>query len=212
VTASPRFEIRAVAELRELRPCCSEDERAAALRLRFEADRDRTLGARALARVVLSEVAGIPADALRFGVGPHGKPYLLEPAELRFNTTHSGDHVGLVVGEGFEVGIDLEVESPRVDPLEVGPTVFTPGELAMLHGVTPDEARRRFYVLWTRKEAALKAWGTGFSLDARAVEVGALSGRSVVHHPTFGGAVVESLALTPSVAGALAWTYPSGPP
>jgi 4'-phosphopantetheinyl transferase len=202
----PRVEIRTLSEVRDLGRCCSAEERQAALRLRFDADRARTLGARGLARAVLSELTGTPADALRFGVGPYGKPHLLEPAELRFNTTHTGDHVGLVVAEGCEVGIDLEVEDPRLDPVEVGPTVFTPSELLALQGVSAEEARTRFFTSWTRKEAALKAWGTGFSLDARAVEVGALFGRCLVHHVDHPNVLVESLELWPSLAGAVAWT------
>jgi 4'-phosphopantetheinyl transferase len=197
-----------VADVRDLIRCCSDGERHAALRLRFEEDRARSLGARGLARVVLAELSGTPAEALQFSVGPHGKPHLVEPGELQFNTTHSGDYVGLVVAEGLEVGIDLEVANPRVDPLEVGPTVFTPAELAALRGVAPDETRRRFFVSWTRKEAALKAWGTGFSLDAREVEVGALSGRCEVRHSAHPPALVESLALGDSLAGAIAWIPP----
>jgi 4'-phosphopantetheinyl transferase len=191
--------------VRELARCCSLEERQAALRLRFEVDRARSLGARGLARVVLGELAGLPADALRFGVGPHGKPFLLEPAELCFNTTHSGDSVGVVVAERCEVGIDLEAVNARIDPLEIGPTVFTSTELSALRDVSREEAQRRFFLLWTRKEAALKAWGTGFSLDARDVEIGAFAGRRLVHHPDHPSALVESLELQPALAGALAW-------
>jgi 4'-phosphopantetheinyl transferase len=42
---------------------------------------------------------------------------------------------------------------------------FAPSERSLLEGSSPEERRRRFFALWTLKEATLKALGTGLSLS-----------------------------------------------
>jgi 4'-phosphopantetheinyl transferase len=64
---------------------------------------------------------------------------------------------------GARIGVDLEVarEGPRF--MNLADRFFSEAESAALRAL-PDEARpAAFYRAWTRKEAYLKAWGTGLS-------------------------------------------------
>jgi 4'-phosphopantetheinyl transferase len=190
----------------------SDDERAAAQKYRFSIDRERTLAARALARFVLQEETGLDGRSFSFRLGPFGKPHLVHPQAVGINVSHSGDYVAVALAWEREVGVDIEEDNPRVNVFEVAPTVFTPLELEFVLGAaSPLEARSNFYRLWTRKEAVLKVWGTGLTLDAREVSVGSPHGAVKVTHPKQSACWVEDLELTginaghASLAGAVAW-------
>lgn len=135
-------------------------------------------------RLVLSEKPGWPPIA--FTRTPEGKPYLLNqsPTEpIGFNITHDNALVGLAFSPGihnppaFSIGIDvMKVRTPtnetfatflasfeeQLTDLEVK-QVTTPG-------VTEDERIRRFFWMWTLKEAYTKALGMGLGFDFKKVE------------------------------------------
>ncbi len=92
-----------------------------------------------------------------------GRPFLAEgPA---FSLSHSGIYCALAIGEG-RVGIDIErMEEAGLGALEAA---ATPEEQAM---ITEGDALRRFYTLWTRKEALAKAIGTGLFRDPREIDL-----------------------------------------
>src|SRR5690349_20633592 len=73
----------------------SEAERAA--RFHFDVHRRRYVAAHGFLREVLARETGSAARALRFELGAHGKPRLVEGA-LHFNLTHSADLALLAVG------------------------------------------------------------------------------------------------------------------
>ena len=87
--------------------------------------------------------------------GPHGKPTL--PGGPQFSLSHSGQLAVLAVSDA-PVGIDVEKPRPVRDT--VARRYFREDELAWMAG---DE--KRFFHLWTRKEAVLKCCGRGLSLS-----------------------------------------------
>jgi 4'-phosphopantetheinyl transferase len=126
-------------------------------RFRRPADQARYLAAHALVRLVLADGVGAPAGALEFDRTcrcgeQHGKPVL--PGGPGFSLTHAGDLVGLDVEQVRELG-DLQ---------------------AMLdHVCSPHESAAdadAFFSLWTRKEALLKAVGTGLATPMSAITLG----------------------------------------
>lgn len=153
-----------------------DDERTHAARLRFEADRRAYLNAHLALRGVLAGLLGVEPGALRFGRGPHGKPSL-PGSDLAFNLSHSGP-VGLLVAgsSALEWGIDIERIRPLPDALAVARRVFTPAEQEALWREPPDHQSRAFMTLWTRKEACLKALGTGLTVEPAGFEVGLVAG------------------------------------
>ena len=185
----------------------SADEQAKAARFRFQADTDRFVAGRGAVRELVGRALDADPRGLRFGEGRFGKPFVVDGGSLRFNVSHSGAWVLIALVDDVEVGIDVELSRPDFDVMEVGATVFSERELASLTKLSASAAREAFFRLWTRKEAALKAWGTGFSLDPRRVHAGTDSAPvRIVEAPdrAFFPATVEDMIVDQSHAGAWA--------
>ena len=132
------------------------------------------MAARALLRRTLAPAAGADPADLRFAYTAAGKPALAGGPE--FSLAHSGDHALVAVAFGAAVGADLErirAEPARPPSVE---RYFSEPERAELAALDEEARRRRFFDLWTLKEAYLKATGEG----VRAHGLGALPERGWV--------------------------------
>ncbi len=145
-----------------------ERERAA----RFASAADGRLWARAhgLLRTLLGGYLDGDPSSLRFAVGDHGKPYLLQggspPRELQFNLSHSDGEALLAFSEGAEVGVDIEHPRPRTDVLPIAARIFGEEEAKRLEGLEPERRESQFLRAWVRHEARLKCLGTGIGAAA----------------------------------------------
>ncbi len=131
-------------------------------------DSDRFIVAHGALRMVLGLYLSTDPQALEFRAGPMGKPALVQTfTDLRFNLSHSADLALIAVARGREIGVDVE----RVERgIEFDPIVehyFEPAEAWDLRIAPPQERVSRFFDLWTRKEACVKAEGTGLGSAAR---------------------------------------------
>jgi 4'-phosphopantetheinyl transferase len=109
----------------------------------------------------LSWYSGIPPGEIVLSSAARGKPFVTTPQGLHFNVSHS-EGMGLVAFTRVgEVGIDVEAIDRRVDALEVASAYFSRTELAMVAELAGAAQVERFLRIWTRKEAVLKAAGTG---------------------------------------------------
>jgi 4'-phosphopantetheinyl transferase len=142
----------------------SHDEMARWQRLKFEKHRREYLATHALARIALSHHRGAPPQAWRFKLNAYGKPSIDPECGLRFNLSNSLGLVVCLIGEGAEVGVDVEAHGRARAILEVGPRMFSPRELAQLESLHEDERPERALRLWTLKEAYIKARGMGLAL------------------------------------------------
>lgn len=150
----------------------SAAEQARAARFVFARDRERFVAAHAALRRLLSFPAGRPAAELAFAEGEFGKPALLGCPGVQFNMSHSGATALIAIGSDLEIGVDVELERPMPDALQLAAAYFTPGELRALEALPDSRRDRAFLTGWTRKEAFLKALGLGITVDLRRVEVG----------------------------------------
>ncbi len=165
-------------ELACLAASLSKDERERARRFRLERHRQRFVAAHGALRAILALYLGCPAAAVRFDLGPRGKPLLLDPAgavDLRFNMAHSEDLALCVVARNAEVGVDVEAIRPVTDADKIAARHFSPREQAVLRKLPAGERQEAFFLGWTRKEAYLKALGDGLARP--------LSGFSVALRP-----------------------------
>ena len=140
----------------ELREPGDRDERRAALRL-------------ALAR----RLGGDPSE-IRLISGPHGKPALADPVDgLHFSSSSSGRCCLIAVTTIGPIGVDVERVVPRKYLERIAARRFAPEEAAAIADRRGESALRAFYNCWTRKEAYLKATGTGLTapLDGVVVSV-----------------------------------------
>jgi 4'-phosphopantetheinyl transferase len=140
-----------------------EHERAG--NFRFELHRCRYVTGRGKLRQILGHYAGLPARAVALEYGPEGKPFCTsQPAGWRicFNLSHSENTAALAVSNGFEVGIDVEHIRAIEESMPV--QVFSAREREQFDALPASERQTVFFETWARKEACLKALGTGFIL------------------------------------------------
>jgi len=142
-------------------PWLSAEERARVERLVMERDRRQRARSFAFTRLVLRDLLGREPELLR---EPDGKPYL-PGREVAFNLSHSHHLAVLAVGPS-ELGVDVEWMGRDVEFLTLARRFFARPEWEWLD--LQADPREPFYRIWTRKEAYIKALGTGLRhpLDA----------------------------------------------
>ncbi len=146
-----------------------------ASRFHFVEDRNMYAAAHGLLRLVLGRHLGLPPLSLPFVTGEKGKPALSldsPPLDLRFNLAHSGGIVLLALAEAREVGVDIERIRQDFPVDGIAQRFFSPLESSAM-ALCPRASRPAvFFSCWTRKEAVLKARGTGLAgLDSFDVPV-----------------------------------------
>lgn len=136
--------------------------------------RERFIVARGLTREQLAHYTGRAADSLQFEILTHGKPSLVpQLPRFSFNVSHTGPFWLLGVSSTREMGVDLERIRPVRDLTRLARRVFSDLEQEELIAINDQaEKERAFFRGWTRKEAVLKALGTGFSFSPRRLHVG----------------------------------------
>ncbi|MFO7587673.1 MAG: 4'-phosphopantetheinyl transferase superfamily protein [Gemmatimonadota bacterium] len=150
-------------EVSRARSLLSAEERNRAERFRFERHRRRFTVARAVLRRLIGDYLRVPPETVKFGASQHGKPFLRNPPAggLHFNSADSDDVALIAVALGRDVGVDVERIAPERAGLEIADRFFSTDESRRLRDL-PAEARvPAFFACWTRKEAYLKAIGTG---------------------------------------------------
>lgn len=194
--------------------CLSDLERARAARFAFDADRRRYLAAHVALRERLAGHLGALPQELAFHLGEHGKPRVgAAGAACHFSLSHAGDIALIGVCPHHEIGVDIEAVRRVSDVEELGAAVLGPGECKALQALEGGARDRAFLRCWTRKEACLKALGTGLSLSPLAFEAGLTPEAADVMIPRGRGharVVVRSLveaseSLEPPWVGAVAW-------
>lgn len=177
--AEQRRAYRAMLTAQELARC----ERLPATQL------DQALITRALLRSELAQVTGLSADALAFGHGPAGKPYLQQNPALPFNLSHTTRWVALAyvagppAANGFAVGLDIE-HAGRVHLSidRLARRFFTPQEQAVLQTLHGAARQLLFFRLWTLKEAWVKAHGLALAPELSRLDFAPVDGHFAVHY------------------------------
>ncbi|MEU7282390.1 4'-phosphopantetheinyl transferase superfamily protein [Streptomyces sp. NPDC045431] len=151
----------------------SAAERARLARFARAEDRDRFLAAHVALRILLGERLGQRPEHVRIHQapcagcgGPHGRP-VVPGNPVHFSLAHAGDLFVIALSERAVVGVDVE----RI-PAHVLPGALHPAEEAELALLPAAERPAAFARAWTRKEAVLKARGTGLRTDPTTLLVG----------------------------------------
>lgn len=144
----------------------AEAERAS--RFRFEQDRITYTLAHAVWRVAISLCLDTVPAEVPLTMTPSGQPRL---SGTRFSTSlsHTSHWIAIAIGHGETVGIDIEQTPPRAALANMVDTICTPGEKARIMPLTNAARELALLVLWTRKEALLKAFGVGLGVDPATV-------------------------------------------
>ena len=147
-------------------------ERERAARFAFERDRRRYVAARCALRERLAADTGMSPDHLQIMAGAFEKPCLLGRTGCRFNLSRRADWALLGISRTGEIGVDFELlhAVQKVDALALAH--FSVAEFDTFRGLPTDSKDKVFLRVWTRKEACLKAVGTGLRIEPRTLEVG----------------------------------------
>lgn len=190
-------------ELTDLSP---EEGRKAA-RFAFPRDRRRYLASHCALRSLLARRIGCRPRELLFGEGEFGKPFLQSSPRCSFNMSHSHDLALVAMSDDGEIGVDVELVRPMDDAVRLARRNYTADECAAIEAVAPAEQTLAFLTVWTRKEACLKAIGSGFSIAPETFETGLVPQRTRTTVETADGPVavdLESLHVRANAIAALA--------
>jgi 4'-phosphopantetheinyl transferase len=163
IVTRPAIEPEAVRAATEL---LSEVERRRAARFVHDRDRSRFIVTRARLRRLLAERLDVRPESVELAYGAHGKPALaprLAGATLRFNVSHCDDVAVFAFASGREVGIDVEAVRVMEDADDVAARFFSRAENDAYRALDPRDRPQGFFNCWTRKEAFVKALGSGLS-------------------------------------------------
>jgi 4'-phosphopantetheinyl transferase len=198
------------ASTEDLRPSLSPDEHERADRFHFERDRRRFIRARGVLRRLLAGYLDAEARDLTFSYGSHGKPALSGrfAGALTFNVSHSHELALIAVGGGVEMGVDVEAVRAMDDAEHIASRFFSPREAAQLCALPAAVRNEAFFACWTRKEAYLKALGSGLAKPLDEFDVAFAPGEIpalMVHGDARETArwSIRELAPEPGYAGAL---------
>ncbi|KAI0334713.1 hypothetical protein GY45DRAFT_1317723 [Cubamyces sp. BRFM 1775] len=154
-------------------------------------DSVRGLIGRLLPRLLLKK-RGVPINSLAFSKTAAGKPYISTQLDtpIGYNITHDNGVVAMAYSTGadlypdppaYRIGIDVMLlQLPKRDTfpgfVEIFSDQLTQLERNILLPPAParalpkDEALRRFYLIWTLKEAYTKALGLGMGFGFSRIE------------------------------------------
>ncbi len=143
------------------REILSEKENKILRKLRFRKDQNSYIITHATLRMILGKFLDIPPRKVDFITNPSGKPFLAgKHIDIHFNLSHSSGVSTLAFSAKSEIGVDVEKIDPGLDFHLIASRCFSTAENEYIR--EPDkDACKRFYTLWTRKEAFLKAVGMG---------------------------------------------------
>jgi 4'-phosphopantetheinyl transferase len=164
-----------------------------------------------LVRDWLAASLGVPPAAIVLRRDAFGRPRL-EGALGAFDVSwsHSGEGLLIAVGEGIDVGVDLERARLRPRAIELAERFFHPAEHAWLRDLPEPDRNEAFLRLWCAKEAIVKGHGRGiaFGLDKFSLaETDGALGMAQPHVELGGPWVVHEWAPHPGYRAALAWRH-----
>ena len=163
-----------VHQLERLERVLCREEREKAARYVREADRKASILARGALRILLSAYSGERADEITFHYSENGKPSVVPQGSgsspdqedaaggrdpIGFNVSHSGNWVVLAFGRSRQVGVDLEEVRRDMDVMSIASRYFAPEETERIAAAA--DPHQLFFHHWARKEAYVKAAGSG---------------------------------------------------
>jgi 4'-phosphopantetheinyl transferase len=145
----------------------NEEEQAKQSRFYFEKDRHQYLITRAFLRIVLSFYEReIAPEQWQFQRQLHGKPFITNPVKkpLYFNLSHTAGKIVIALSYRDGMGVDIENINRESNLQEIAKTIFSSEEFEFFSHLDKQERLYYFFLLWTLKEAYVKAQGKSISM------------------------------------------------
>lgn len=147
-------------QIHELEQTLSQDEELRANRFHFERHKRRYIAARGSLRKILGLYLESDPASLEFSYGPKGKPSITN-GKVFFNLSHSNELALCAITRDRLIGIDIEHIRTINDVEDLSKRFFSPREFQMICKRPFEKKTETFYIIWTFKEAYLKAVGQG---------------------------------------------------
>lgn len=157
----------------------TQGELERAVRIHNPEQRKSFVVCRGALRQILASYLDAPPKSLQFDYGPYGKPALARECRnggLQFNLSHANGMALISVAVNRSIGVDVEVIRTNLDVEVIASRVLSYPEEQALLALPSDSRREAFFRLWTRKEALVKAVGSGFSFPMKRLSVSLASG------------------------------------
>ncbi len=183
----------------------STDEHTRASRYHHQKDTERFLVSRIALRFLVAKYSKIDPGNIEFAVGSNKKPFLRNAGahDLHYNVSHSGDWI-LIAFSDAEIGTDIEMIDDVFSYGEILKQNFSGQEISFI--TEAKNQSENFYLLWTRKEALLKATSKGVDSDLPFVP--SLEGSHEVEHGMIGSGkdfFVSSFRIAENYIGSIAY-------
>jgi len=123
--------------------------------------------ARLVALLFGAEFTSKKATQLKLSKTENGKPYFENASELKFNISHSKDMIAVAFSNN-EIGIDIE--KLRKCNTKIANRYFAKAEIDYIN-CSVFNKNKRFFEIWTKKEAFLKKSGTGITVPLNSFDV-----------------------------------------
>lgn len=164
----------------------SEAELARAARFHQSVHRIRYKATHIVLRMLLAAGTHTDAADLHFHSGYHNKPNLLDDQDLSttFSLSYTENKSMIGVAEGLAIGVDIEWSRRPIVIDDMLSACFSANEIDYITA-QEDDMYRRFFTLWTRKEAILKLTGEGIGEHLPLFEV--LDGSCITGKEIIGG-------------------------
>lgn len=152
--------------LRQCVTVLSADEQQRAERFRPGSLRNRYITGRGMLRMLLGRYLRTSPASFSLRYQAHGKPELVPPWKVQgveFNVSHSHELAVFAFTRDHEIGVDVECIRRMPNAAELLERFFSRNEVRQWQQMPAERQLRAFFQGWTRKEAWLKAVGSGLS-------------------------------------------------
>ncbi len=114
-----------------------------------------------LLRYILWKHYGMRSNEISFTYNEYGKPALINPKEVYFNISHSGDWIVCGISN-TPIGVD--VEKGVNETMSIAKRFFTKEEYIYINSQLRCNQHDAFCKIWTLKESYIKCVGKGLSI------------------------------------------------
>lgn len=145
----------------------SKEKKEQINRYYFNVDKKLSLYADLIVRVIACKTFGLTNKDIDFFKSEYGKPNLNNYLNFHFNVSHTRNAIAVVVSDS-QVGVDIE--KIREAEFKIVNRFFTQPEIEFIDN-TVAESKKRFYIVWTKKEAYIKYIGKGLYMPLNSFNV-----------------------------------------
>lgn len=136
-------------------------------RFQFDIDKKLSLYTELLVRIIACQTLGIKNEEIIFEKGEYGKPYIRDYTNFHYNVSHTRNAIVVVVSDK-SIGVDIE--KIKTADMQIANRFFTTSEQEYIKEFSSKEDKR-FYEVWTKKEAYIKFIGKGLSMPLNSFDV-----------------------------------------